>query len=148
MSFAAVLGIALVIGTTLILGIAIVSYVSSLAKSAYELKVEMRRDLDDGLKAMEAEVARALKWARGELAGEVEKSRALMTEDLERRQAEIEARLAADLDAREAAWAAEREGLKTEIALLEDRLARVEHRLVGRVRKVEAAPSSAKARAR
>lgn len=139
MSFAAVLGIALVIGTTLILGVAIVSYVSSLAKNAYELKVEMRRDLDDGLKAMEAEVARALKWARGELAGEIEKSRALMAEDLERRQAEIEARLAAGIETREAAWAAEREGLRTEIALLEDRLARVEHRLVGRVRKVEAA---------
>lgn len=143
MSFAAVLGIALVIGTTIILGIAIVSYVSQLAKNAYELKVEMRRELDDGLKALESEVSRAVKWARGELAGEIEKSRALMAEDLERRQRDIEARLAAEIDAREAAWLADRDGLITEIRLLEDRLARVEHRVIGRARKVVEAVADA-----
>lgn len=145
MSFAAVLGIALVIGTTIILGIAIVSYVSSLAKSAYELKVEMRRELDDGLKNLESEVSRALKWARGELAGEIDKSRALMAEDLERRQRDIDARIAAEFAAREAGWATEREALHTEITLLEDRLARVEHRLVAKVRKVDslAVPATA-----
>lgn len=149
MSFAAILGIALVIGTTIILGIAIVSYVSSLAKSAYELKVEMRRELDDGLKGLESEVSRALKWARGELAGEIEKSRALMAEDLERRQRDIDARITAEFAAREAGWLAEREALRTEVALLEDRLSRVEHRLVGRVRKADslAVPATAAAAA-
>lgn len=143
MNFAAVLGFALVIGTIVILGVAIVSYVATLVRNAYELKVEMRRELDEGLKDIEGEVSRAVKWARGELAGEIDKSRALMAEDLERRQRDIEARVAAEIDAREAAWTAERDALRVELALLEDRLARVEHRVLAKPRPVDTAPAAA-----
>ncbi len=143
MSFAPVLGISLVIGTAVILGVALVTYLSSLARSAYELKVEMRRDLDDGLKAMEAEVSRSLKWARAELAGEIEKSRAAMLEDLAHRVEDLEARLGATVEAHAAATAERCDALATEAALLDHRLARIEHRLVARAAKPEAVNQAA-----
>ena len=103
MSFAALLGIALSIGAVTILGIALVSYMSSLARSAYELKVEIRKDLDDGIRRVETEMIKQTKWARGDLMAEVERSRGAMLEDLGRRQQDIQAALTAEIAKRDTA---------------------------------------------
>ncbi|WP_337996244.1 hypothetical protein [Oleispirillum naphthae] len=128
MSFAAVLGIALVIGTAVILGIALVSYMSSLARSAYELKVEMRKDLDDGIKRVEAEMIKQTKWARGDLMAEVERSRATMLEDLARRAEALRAALAAEALHREAAATAERAEISMTLTRIAERIGALEAR--------------------
>ncbi|MGE4527096.1 MAG: hypothetical protein AB7D00_01905 [Rhodospirillaceae bacterium] len=128
MSFAAILGIALVIGTAIILGIALVSYMSSLARSAYELKVEMRKDLDDGIKRVEAEMIKQTKWARGDLMAEVERSRTAMLEDLARRTEALHAALAAEALQREAAATAERAEISMTLSQLAERIDALEAR--------------------
>ncbi len=122
MNFASVIGIALVIGTIAVLGIAIVSYMSSLVRNAYELKVEMRKDLDDGIKQVKAETIKSVKSARTELMGEVDRTRNNLMDDLKARQAATEATLTAELKKRDAAWAEEREALTTQIAELKEQL--------------------------
>jgi hypothetical protein len=142
MTFVTLLGIALVIGIAVILGIALVSYMSSLARSAYELKVEMRRDLDDGIKRVEAEMIKQTKWARGDLMAEVERTRTAMLEDLGRRQKEIEAAFAAEIKKREDAWTAAFQTQSTAIADLSERVVQLEQRLRSRLRPAEeAAPA-------
>jgi len=140
MSFAAVLGITLVLVTVVVLGVTLVTYLSSLARSAYELKVELRRDMEDGLKQIGAETSRQTKFARGELMAEIERCRSATVDDIERRHAEYQTAALA----REAIWVEERDALTANVALLEDRLARLERRVVGRVRAIpettEAAP--------
>jgi len=128
MSFAAILGIALVIGTAIVLGIALVSYMSSLARSAYELKVEMRKDLDDGIKRVEAEMIKQTKWARGDLMAEVERTRTAMLEDLAQRMEGLRATLIAEAQQREAVADAERAALAERLKQLDDRLSRLEAR--------------------
>lgn len=132
MSFAAVLGITLVLVTVVVLGITLVTYLSSLARSAYELKVEMRRDMEDGLKRIEAETSRQTKFARGELMTEIERCRTATNDDIERRHAEYQTGALA----REALWVEQRDALIATVALLEERLARLEPRAVNRVRAI------------
>lgn len=139
MSFAAVLGLTLVLVTVVVLGITLVTYLSSLARSAYELKVEMRREMEDGLKRIEAETSRQTKFARGELMVEIERCRTATNDDIERRHAEYQAATLA----REALWVEQRDALVATVALLEDRLARLEHRAVGRVRAIAEAQATA-----
>lgn len=139
MSFAAVLGITVVLVAVVILGITLVTYLSSLARSAYELKVELRREMEDGLKRIEAETSRQTKFARGELVAEIERCRTATNDDIERRHAEYQT---ASL-AREALWIEQRDALLATVALLEDRLARLEHRTVGRVRAIAEAQAAA-----
>lgn len=130
MSFAAVLGITLILVIVVVLGIALVTYLSSLARSAYELKVELRRDLEEGMKRVEAESTRQTKWARGELMAEIERCRAATTEDLERRQADAQLGVLQ----REETWRQERAALEATVAQLEERLARLEPRPIVRMR--------------
>ncbi len=137
MTFVTLMGIALAIGTAVILGIALVSYMSSLARSAYELKVEMRKDLDDGIKHVETEMIKQTKWARGDLMAEVERTRTAMLEDLARRQQEVEAAFAAELKKRDETRAAEHEALTTAVADLGERVALLEQRLRSRLRPAE-----------
>ncbi len=144
MSFAALMGIALAIGIVTILGIALVSYMSSLARSAYELKVEMPRS-DDGIRRVEAEMVKQTKWARGDLMSEVERTRAAMLEDLGRRQQDIQAAFTAEIQKREAAWTAERETLSTALTDLDGRVALLEQRLRSRLRPADEPPAEAAA---
>lgn len=140
MGFASVAGIALVIGILIVLGIAIVSYVSSLARSAYELKVELRKDLDDGLKRVEAEMVKQTKWARGDILAEVERSRGTMLEDLSRRAEDLQAALNASLLGFGNDWQDERKAILDDAADLAERIAILEHRLRARTRPVEEPP--------
>lgn len=132
MSFAAVLGLTLMLVTVVVLGITLVTYLSSLARSAYELKVEMRRDMEDGMKRIEAETSRQTKFARGELMAEIERCRTATNDDIERRHADYQTGALA----REALWVEQRDALIATVALLEDRLAQLEHRAIARVRAI------------
>jgi hypothetical protein len=138
MSFAAVLGLTLVLVTVIVLGITLVTYLSSLARSAYELKVELRREMEDGMKRIEAETLRQTKFARGELMTEIERCRTATNDDIERRHAEYQT----GAIAREALWVEQRDALIATVASLEDRLARLEPRTVGRVRAIAEAQAA------
>ncbi len=143
MSFAAVLGLTIALVTVVGLGITLVAYLSSLTRSAFELKVEMRREMEDGMKRIEAESSRQTKFARGELMTEIERCRTATNDDIERRHAEYQAAALA----REALWVEQRDELLATVALLEDRVARLEHRSVGRVRAIAEAQAAAPAEA-
>jgi len=145
MTFSSAVAIALFLGVTIILGITVIGYMSSLVRSAYEIKVTMREDLDEGLNRLETEITRQAKWARGEILGEVEKSRTQLMADLEQRQKAGGEALSADLEARAAAWAAERQTLNDTIARLGARLSALESRGRPRAPAEEKPPAPAEA---
>jgi len=134
MSFASVIGIALVVGVVAVIGIAIVSYMSSLVRNAYEIKVEMRKDLDEGIKQAKAETIRQTKAARAELASEIERSRTGILEDLKTRHASMESAIAEELKKRDEAHQDEVENLHSIIQELRDQIETLEGRTTLRSR--------------
>ena len=76
MGFLSTLAITAVIGVFIVLVIALISYVSNLVKQAYELKVELRRELNEGLSNLEEEINKRSRWVKRELLTEIEKIRA------------------------------------------------------------------------
>jgi len=119
--------IAFVIGAVAVIGIAIVSYMSSLVKNAYEIKIEMRKDLDDGLKLAQSEMVKASKSIRAELSNEAERTRNNLLEDLKRRFEETQSSLTAELKKRDEAWEEERDQLLDTISKLTEQLDGMSH---------------------
>ncbi|MGC2855437.1 hypothetical protein ACM64Y_08175 [Novispirillum sp. DQ9] len=104
MSFGAVAGITLAIAVVLVMGVGLMSYVSTLIKNAYQIKVELRSDVDTAIARMEAEMDRRGKALRKELADDAGQLRDAVKTENERRLKEIEDRLqAASKDLQEAA---------------------------------------------
>lgn len=93
MSFGAVAGITLAIAVVVVVGVALMSYVSSLVKNAYQIKVELRSDVESAIARMEAEMDRRGKSLRKELGDDAAQLREAVRHDNERRVKEIEERL-------------------------------------------------------
>lgn len=93
MSFGAIAGITLTIALVLVVGVALMSYVSSLVKNAYQIKVELRADVENAIARMEAEMDRRSKALRKELGDEAGQMRDAVRQDIERRLKDMEDRL-------------------------------------------------------
>jgi hypothetical protein len=93
MSFLTIAMVALVIGLVVVFAVALVGYLSSLVKNAYQIKVEMRADLEEGLKKMDDELNKRSKWLKREMIDEMEKIKAGMTTEAARRQVEMSEQL-------------------------------------------------------
>lgn len=93
MSFGAVAGITLAIAVVVVMGVALMSYVSSLVKNAYQIKVELRSDVENAIARMEAEMERRSKALRKEMGDDSTQVREAVRLDNERRVKEIEERL-------------------------------------------------------
>lgn len=93
MSFGAIAGITLTIAVVVVMGVALMSYISSLVKNAYQIKVELRSDVENAIARMEAEMDRRGKALRKELGDDSAQVREAVRHDNERRVKEIEERL-------------------------------------------------------
>lgn len=93
MGFGSVAGVTLAVAAVIVLAVMLMSYVSSLVKNAYQIKIELRSDVDNAIAAMNAEIARSSKLLRKELGDDAGKVRDNIAQDAERRLAEIEQRL-------------------------------------------------------
>jgi hypothetical protein len=72
-----------------VFAVALVGYLSSLVKNAYQIKVEMRADLEEGLKKMDDELNKRSKWLKREMIDEMEKIRAGIASETAKRQVEM-----------------------------------------------------------
>jgi hypothetical protein len=89
MSFLTIAMVALIIGLVVVFAVALVGYLSSLVKNAYQIKVEMRNDLEEGLKKMDDELNKRGKWLKREMIEEMERIKAGMATDTAKRQIEM-----------------------------------------------------------
>lgn len=85
MNFWMVALISLIAGTLLLCGAAFLVYMGSLVKTAYQLKVEMRGEIDSGLKRLQDETEKTLKRLRRELGEEIERNRGALMADQQQR---------------------------------------------------------------
>jgi hypothetical protein len=94
MNYVSITGITLGIAVVVVLGIGLLSYISQLVKNAYQIKVEIRSDMESGLRKIEEEMGQKTKWMRSEVGEDVTKIRQAIEQDTVRRLEAIEERLA------------------------------------------------------
>lgn len=68
-----------------VFAVALIVYLSSLVKSAYQIKVEMRNDLEEGLKRADEELNKRSRWIKRELLEEIERIKSGMQLDITNR---------------------------------------------------------------
>ncbi len=73
MGFLPTLAIIAVVGIFIVLVIALLSYVSNLVKQAYEIKVDIKRQVDNGLQQIDDQMNQRSRWIKRDLLNEIEK---------------------------------------------------------------------------
>ncbi|HLN25740.1 MAG TPA: hypothetical protein VK558_17350 [Patescibacteria group bacterium] len=81
--------ISLVAGLVLVIGGALVVYMGSLVKSAYQLKIEIKSDMDEGLRKIEEDTDKKSRWIKRDLVEEIEKIKGNVTLENQRKFAEL-----------------------------------------------------------
>ena len=129
MSFWTITLFSLAAGLVLVVGGALVVHMGNLVRNAYELKIEIKSDVEEGQKRIEAEVDKRLKWIKRDLIEDLEKSKEAMQIENQRRLAEavtgLERRLTELADAQSkdrAATTRTLEGLQADALVLDQRL--------------------------
>lgn len=129
MNFWTVTMISLVIGLLLVIGGALVMYMGSLVKNAYELKVEIQNDLEAGLKRVEEESEKKTRWIKRDLVEEIDKVKTALSADNQRKLSELTDSLAQRVDEIEQAQKRDRqdmgkivEAMRQDIMTLDQRL--------------------------
>ncbi len=129
MDFWTVTLISLIAGLILVIGGALVIYMGSLVKSAYELKVEIQSDVDEGLRRVEEETDKKSRWIKRDLVEEIEKIKTNLTTDNTRRFNELMEGANARMSQLEETIKREREtsarvieGLRHDVMVLDQRL--------------------------
>ncbi len=129
MEFWSVTLVGLAAGLVLVIGGALVIYMGSLVKSAYQLKIEIKSDVDEGLRRLEEEVEKKIRWVKRDLVEEVDKVKTAMQTDNQRKIAEVLDGFIKRLTACEAALLNERsettnafESLRNDVTVLDQSL--------------------------
>lgn len=130
MSFGAVAGITITIALILIMGVGLMSYVSSLVKNAYQIKVELRNDVESAIARMDTEMDRRGRALRKELGDDAAKLRDSVQQDNDRRIKEIEDRLQKTLQDLNTAGRDEKAATQTALADMRRRLKTLESDVV------------------
>lgn len=81
------------VAAVVVLGFFLISYMSSLVKNAYQIKVEMRNDMETNFRRIEDELTKKSKWMRAELGEDVSKMKTSVETENDRRLTSIETRL-------------------------------------------------------
>lgn len=128
MEFWTVTIVGLAAGLVLVIGGALVVYMGSLVKSAYQLKIEIKADVNEGLRRLEEEVEKKIRWVKRDLVEEVDKVKAAMQTDNQRKISDVLDGFVNRLTACEAALLNDRtevskliEGLRNDITVLDQR---------------------------
>lgn len=89
MEFWTVTLVSLSAGIVLVIGGALVIYMGSLVKSAYQLKIEIKNDVEEGQRRIEEEVEKKIRWVKRDLVEEVDKIKVALQTDNQRKIAEM-----------------------------------------------------------
>lgn len=82
MNFLTVTVVIFIVALIGVFAVALIVYLSSLVKSAYQIKIEMRSDLEEGLRRADDELNKRSRWIKRELIDEIEKIRGGMQADI------------------------------------------------------------------
>lgn len=93
MSYVSITGITIAIAVALVLVVGLLSYMSNLVKSAYQIKVDIRADMEAQMRKLEEDLGKKSKWMRAELGEDVARIKATMEQENEKRLQAIETRL-------------------------------------------------------
>jgi hypothetical protein len=129
MEFWTVTLVGLAAGLVLVIGGALVIYMGSLVKSAYQLKIEIKSEVDEGQRRLEEEVEKKIRWIKRDLVEEVDKVKDAMQTDNQRKIQEILAGFITRLTVCEESLLTDRtetakllEGLRNDVIVLDQRL--------------------------
>ena len=82
-------GIALLVVFVVLIVSALISYMSSLVKNAYQIKVEIRSEMEDGMRRMSEDSERWIRATKRELLDEVAKGRLILENENTRHFSEL-----------------------------------------------------------
>ncbi|MBF0353804.1 MAG: hypothetical protein HQL43_01015 [Alphaproteobacteria bacterium] len=85
MNFLTVTIVIFIVALIGVFAVALIVYLSSLVKSAYQIKIEMRNDLEEGLKRADEELNKRSRWIKRELLEEIERIKSNMQADITNR---------------------------------------------------------------
>lgn len=85
MNFLTVTVVIFIVALIGVFAVALIVYLSSLVKSAYQIKIEMRNDLEEGLKRADEELNKRSRWIKRELLEEIEKIKGGLQADITNR---------------------------------------------------------------
>jgi hypothetical protein len=114
-----------------VFAMALIMYLSSLVKSAYQIRIEMRADLDEGLKRIDEEMNKKGRWIKRELLDDVDKIRANTIADFARRQSELYEEIRKLIVGVDAALRQDMGGMSENIKTLLDQAHALDHRVKG-----------------
>mgnify|MGYP001809933283 CR=1 FL=1 len=83
-------------------------YMSQLVKNAYQIKIELRTELSEGLQRVDDEADKKLKWIKRDIFEEVDKIKTALTVDHGRRLAELQEAVNSQLKERDEVWRRDR----------------------------------------
>ncbi|MBF0307475.1 MAG: hypothetical protein HQL41_17725, partial [Alphaproteobacteria bacterium] len=81
MNFWTILLLSLAAGGVLIIGGGLMMYMGSLVKSAYQIKVEIRSEMEQGIRRLEEDIDKKSKWIKRDLIEEIDKMKAAVQTD-------------------------------------------------------------------
>ncbi len=150
MEFWTVTLISLVAGLVLVIGGALVMYMGSLVKSAYQLKIEIKAEMDEGQKKIQDDVDKKLRWIKRELIEEIDKIKVGLLADHQRRLTETTAILDQRLAEATAEWRNDRAAtisalgaLQRDVAVLDQRQRSLRREQAAKAEVSAAAPAAA-----
>ncbi len=85
MNFLTVTIVIFIVALIGVFAVALIVYLSSLVKSAYQIKIEMHNDLEEGLKRADEELNKRSRWIKRELLDEIERIKGGMQADITNR---------------------------------------------------------------
>ncbi len=83
-------------------------YMSQLVKNAYQIKIELRTELSEGLQRVDDEADKKLKWIKRDIFEEVDKIKTALTVDHSRRLTELQEAVNSQLKERDEVWRRDR----------------------------------------
>lgn len=126
MSFLSITGVTLFIALAIVFAGSVVAYMARLVRHAYELKMELRGSLDDGLKQVNEEFDKRARAIRRDLIEEATKLREAVDTDAKRRIEEIGEGMRRDLVALQNAVVADRAVAGKAVETLSSRILDIE----------------------
>lgn len=122
MSGIAVTAIVIGLALAIVFVAALINYVSSLVRNAYQIKVEIRADMEAGMKDLAADMDKKSKWIKSEILEEVSRARMAIEDEQKKRVTDTRKSLADEIEALKKAHATEKAALVQQLNELNAKL--------------------------
>ncbi len=123
------LAITSVLAIFIVLLIVLLSYVSNLAKHAYDIKIELRQEMKNGLKALNEDMDKRSRWMKREVTEDLERDRQAQDNRLEQRLQTVERELREAVEGLNAEMQRDRHGVATSQDMQDARIAALEREI-------------------